>query len=595
MKLRKLIAILMLLSLCTGLLAGCGQTTVSASDPLPAASEEAATPSAEAPTEMHSAEEASCLPDETISEENEADTAIPGTKAIAALEAGRIDQSCSLPLTHEETTLSYWCATNFGGNAAISSWNEHLGLARAQEKTGVKLEIHECNMTVEKEQFSLMLASGDLMDILVGFEAQYASGADNAIEEDLIINLLDYIEYAPVYAQLLEADPAWRAEQETEGGNIASFMTLYTKVSWIGQSVAIRGDWLQDLNLEVPTTYDEYFEVLSAFKKTYDPEYTLNIGSALGNSWFEGGYGIAVSAAGSASTNDFYVENGTVYDGYTSQRFLDYLTMLHQWYEAGLISNDYVTAGNLEFFEADYASLIAAGEFGCVLGAGGLLGSYAALSDDEDFSFIPSYAPRLTEDPTLCYLPPVSYTGSNFAPSVAQTCENIALAMAFLDFFYTEEGVELANYGIRGESFDYDENGVPQLSELITGAGDVSAALTPYKVNISTISDPNAQTRAMMTESACQIMQFWSEDQADLIGQGNNAYYPSGVSLTAEELEQVTSHLADIATHVSETVPKFILGTLSLDEWDSYCQQIKDMHIEDVVAIYQASYDRYMA
>lgn len=603
MKLQKLTAILMTLALCIGMLSGCGDagSSASAQDSAPAETasvpEEVAEPASVAELEPEAASEevSSTLPEETVSESSVEDAAVPGTTAIAALEAGEIDQSCVLPLTEEETNLSYWCSTNFGPNATISSWNEHLGLSYAQEQTGVTLEIYECNMTVENEQFSLMLASNDLCDIIIGFESQYSAGADNAIEEELVVNLLDYMEYAPVYGQLLEADPSWCESQMTEGGNIITFKTLYTNFSWIGQSIAIRGDWLNDLNMDVPTTYDEYFEVLSAFKSNYDPTYALNIGTALGNSWFEGGYGVAVSAAGSASTNDLYVEDGVVYSGYTSERFFDYLTMLHEWYEAGLISNDYVTVGNLEFFEADYASLIAAGEFGCVMGAGGLLGSYAAYSDDEDFEFIPGYQPRLSQDSTLCYLTPASYTGSNYAPSIALQCENIELAMAFLDFFYTEEGVELANYGIKGESFDYDANGEPQLSELITGAGDVSAALTPYKVNISTISDPNAQTRAMMTEAACEIMQFWTEDQTALMEQGNNAYYPSDVALTAEELEAVSTVLTDIATYVSETVPKFIMGTMSLDEWDTYCQAIRDMGIEDVVAIYQASYDRYMA
>ena len=592
MKLRKTLALFIVLAIFMGLAAGCGNTSTepeevktSAEPEIETAPEQEEAPAEEEiPAEEPSTEEA--LPQEDLD--------VAGTKAIEALGSGSIDQSCSLPLA-ENAALSYWCSTNFGSRASISSWNEHLGLQLAQEMTGVDLDIHECNMTVQTEQFNLMLASNELTDIIVDFENLYSSGADNAIEEDLVIDLLDYIDCAPVYSQLLEADPQWKADQDTMDGHIISFKTLYTKFSWIGQSIAIRGDWLKELDLEVPVTYEEYFDVLSAFKNNYDPTYTLNIGSALGNSWFQGGYGIAVSAAGSASTNDLYVENGTVFSGYTSQRFCDYLTMLNQWYEAGLISSDYVTVGNLEFFEADYASLIAAGEFGCVMGAGGLLGSYAAYSNDPDFEFVPGYLPRLDAESTLCYLTPSTYTGTNYAPSVTTQCEDIPLAMAFLDFFYTETGVELANYGIKGESFDYDENGEPQLSEAITGAGDVSAALTPYKVNISTISDPNAQTRAMMTPTACDIMQFWTEDQTSLMEQGNNAYYPSGVTLTAEELEIVTPILADIATYVSETVPKFIMGTMSLEEWDSYCGIILDMGIEDVVEVYQAGYDRYMA
>ncbi len=596
MKLKKFFAFLTVLCLCLGIFAGCSGVTTDDS-PSTAEPEEAAAASESVGETVTGVEVSSEPVDEPPSEEaaDTASAAVPGTAAIEAVKSGKIDQSCQLPLVDEQTTLSYWCSTNFGGNVAISSWNEHYGLIYAQEQTGVKLDIHECNMTVETERFNIMLASDDLTDIIVGFESQYTSGVDSAVEEDLVVNLMDYLDSAPVYAQLLEADPDWCDSLLSENGNMISFKTLYTNFSWAGQSIAIRGDWLKDLGMEVPTTYDEYFDVLSAFKANYDPDYCLNIGSALGNTWFEGGYGISVSAAGSASTSDFYVENGTVYSGYTSDRFFNYITMLHQWYDAGLISGDYVTIGDLEFFENDYAALIADGQFGCVMGAGGLLGSYAALSDDDDFEFVPGYQPRQADDPTLCYLTPSSYTGTNYAPAVARQCDNIELAMAFLDYFYTEEGVELANYGIRGESFDYNEAGEAELSEAITGAGDVSAALTPYKVNISTISDPNAQTRAMMTESACQIMQFWTEDQTSLMEQGNNAYYPSDASLTADELEEATSILADIATYVSEAVPKFIMGNMSLDQWESYCQTISDMGIDTVVDIYQASYDRYIA
>lgn len=597
MKHKKLLALLAVLSLCVSILAGCETNRSDISTP----AQEVSEPAAE---QVEAVEEAPVEPDAVLGPveepafgESEAAvaSAIPGTAAIEALNSGKIDQSCQLPLTDQEATISYWCSTNFGGNVPISSWTEHYGLNYAQEKTGVKLDIYECNMTVETERFNIMIASNELCDIMVNFESQYSSGVDSAIEEGLVVNLLDYMDFAPVYGQLLEVDPDWCSSLLSENGNLISFKTLYTKSSWIGQSIAIRGDWLEELGMDVPTTYDEYFDVLSAFKTTYDPDYCLNIGSALGNSWFEGGYGISVSASGNASTGDFYIENGTVYAGYTSDRFLNYVTMLHQWHDAGLISDDYVTIGNLEFFENDYASLIAAGEFGCVLGAGGLLGSYAALSDDENFEFVPGYLPRQAQDPTLCYLTPTSYTGTNYAPSITTSCSNIELAMAFLDYFYTEEGVELANFGIEGESFTYNESGEAQLSEAITGSGDVSAALTPYKVNISTISDPNAQTRAMMTETACNIMQFWTEDQTGLMDQGNNAYYPSDVSLTAKELEKATSVMADISTYVSEAIPKFILGSTSLDEWDTYCETINAMGIDTVVEIYQAGYDRYIA
>ena len=52
---------------------------------------------------------------------------------------------------------------------------------------------------------------------------------------------------------------------------------------------------------------------------------------------------------------------------------------------------------------------------------------------------------------------------------------------------------------------------------------------------------------------------------------------------------------SDIDTYMDETVSKFGVGDLSLDQFDSFVQQLKDMGIEDCIAIEQAAYDRYLA
>lgn len=52
---------------------------------------------------------------------------------------------------------------------------------------------------------------------------------------------------------------------------------------------------------------------------------------------------------------------------------------------------------------------------------------------------------------------------------------------------------------------------------------------------------------------------------------------------------------SDIDTYMDETVSKFVVGDLSLNQFDSFVQQLKDMGIEDCIAIEQAAYDRYLA
>ena len=69
---------------------------------------------------------------------------------------------------------------------------------------------------------------------------------------------------------------------------------------------------------------------------------------------------------------------------------------------------------------------------------------------------------------------------------------------------------------------------------------------------------------------------------------------PAGLSLTTEESEDASALQADINTYVSECIPKFILGEMSVeDDWDTFQQNCIDMGLEEVIAIYQDALDRY--
>lgn len=85
---------------------------------------------------------------------------------------------------------------------------------------------------------------------------------------DLFIPLEDYIEeYCPTIKAAYEAEPIMRKMVTQPDGHIytlSSKLPLRPKacdVSYINQK------WLDNLNLEMPTTVDEWYEVLKAFKE----------------------------------------------------------------------------------------------------------------------------------------------------------------------------------------------------------------------------------------------------------------------------------------------------------------------------------------
>ena len=63
--------------------------------------------------------------------------------------------------------------------------------------------------------------------------------------------------------------------------------------------------------------------------------------------------------------------------------------------------------------------------------------------------------------------------------------------------------------------------------------------------------------------------------------------------MTSEEGTESASIYTDIETYVQECNVKFIMGQMSLDDYDSYRDTIKSMGIDRVIQLKQAALDRY--
>ncbi len=591
---KKILACLLAVSIL--LLPGCGTAPASAKD---SGDTEPSVQTA-APVEQNaglavdpaaSAEESSVADAEAVT-----DAGQPGAAAVAAVKDGTISREKALPLCEERQELSWWRTSNFSTTDMITDYKDHRGLAYVESLTNVHMNITQCNMLTAGEQFNLMLASGETTDIISDFENYYTPGVESAVDEEIIINLMDHIGDAPIYQQVLESDPALKDGWLSESGYLGSFYALLTDYVWDNEGTAIRGDWLEELELDAPVTYDDMHEVLMAFKSAYDPKYCLNIGSGLG-AWFQSGYGIGACVDSKTQTL-FYLDGDTVVSSFTSERFRDYLTMLNDWYNDGLISKDYVTVGDMEFFEADYTANAANGEYAVMNGPGGLFEQFEEASSDENFKLVALPSMRLTEDSMLCYKAEKSLAGEAFV-SISASCENIPLAMAWCDFWYTEEGSNVAMFGVENESFTIDDSGKVAYTELLTNNPDgyeLRAVKDAYTITMNYIGDKNDDYRLTWSEAAQENFKIWTADNVALANGGENAYYPSSkVTFTAQENEEKTALLSDIITSIQENVPQFVLGTKSMDEFDAFCDTLEALNIARVTEIYQAAYDRYIA
>ena len=65
--------------------------------------------------------------------------------------------------------------------------------------------------------------------------------------------------------------------------------------------------------------------------------------------------------------------------------------------------------------------------------------------------------------------------------------------------------------------------------------------------------------------------------------------------MTTEEIEKLAQMETYVNNLVNSSVTKWLMEGGVNEDWDAYQQSLKDARIDEVMAVYQAAYDRYKA
>ena len=229
---------------------------------------------------------------------------------------------------------------DIGNDCAL--WNE------LATRTGVNLVFTVVNPDTESEKFNLMVASDDLSDIISNATTLYTNGGEAAVADEILIDHLPYLteELTPQICKLMEAYPDAVPDALTDSGWLAGMpqLSMQTETTQTFGPL-IRQDWLDELGLDTPETYDELHDVLVAFKdqKGADAALALNYAATGINNGLVQGYGINGLVADAAMSEPYYQIDDELFYGPIQPEFKEYLTMVHDWYQEGLIWQDFMS------------------------------------------------------------------------------------------------------------------------------------------------------------------------------------------------------------------------------------------------------------
>lgn len=489
-----------------------------------------------------------------------------------------------LPIVDEPTTLSYFVADDSNAAIMTTDWNDNEFYQEMERRTGVHLEFEMVSSADYQTNFNLMIASGNLADMIYVGASYYAEGVDAAIDDGYFLDLTDLVdEYMPNYEKIRTSDIQYELLSTTDSGRLGAVYELRQSKQgpWLG--LWIRQDWLDDLNLDTPVTFDDYHEVLTAFKNEKGATAPL----ILNFSGSDGEFG--TMSGGLNVLNSWQLdETGKVNFGPYMDAWKEYVTIMHQWYTEGLIDPDFMATDERT---ADMAKV--------VTGASGLFAAlytmpsvYEAASEDPNMNLAPVNPPVMNEGDEGHIRLRDSYTSGNTA--ISADSENWEVALRWLDYLYTDEGALLANYGVEGDTFEFDENGKPVFTDKILNNENgwtMTQTVASYLCPSAGIANWSDWTRELagVPEKDQACYDVWSEFSDDW-------RLPSSVTLTQDESTERAALYADISTIVKEQTAQFISGALDIESnWDAYISALEASGMERAIEITQAAYDRYLA
>ena len=196
------------------------------------------------------------------------------------------------------------------------------------------------------EQKALLFASDDLPDAFFG--SCGLGDSDIVQNKEKLLELTDLIneETMPNLMKIFEEDPTMRMACTDRNGQIYSLPKKIPFRPKLNSQNYINKEWLDNLNLEMPTNYDELKEVLIAFKEQDadgdgDPNNEIPISS------FKPGYGsVLLDSFDLIERGDEHMSldaNNKVVFVPTQDHYKEAVKYLRELWELGVMDEEYFT------------------------------------------------------------------------------------------------------------------------------------------------------------------------------------------------------------------------------------------------------------
>ncbi len=449
-----------------------------------------------------------------------------------------------------------------------------------EEAVGGTINVNAVPSSDFDTKFNLLFASKDNIPDVFGFQAKPGTFNDYC-EQGAFAALDDYEEFLPDYNDFwnnLPEDEQWMKNiRRRDNGKIYHAPIYGMERATNIKAWLYREDIFKKHNLETPKTIDELYAVSKKLKELYPTSYPLCMRSGFAN----------INLIGSSWKPNFrynvyydYENEKWCYGAAESEIMLDIVKFFRQMVEEKLIPQDFFTIN-----ASSWQELVSTDR-------GFILPDYQvridffnniARENNPEFTVSAMMPPKAENGIGVAMVNKFNNDPMGFGVPNTGNIGNMANAMRYVNWFYSDEGSEIISWGKEGETFEVVD-GKKQF--ILPKEGDSAKQLYGFQtIGTYLRVDPDS-VDASVSEEQAATTDFILEHTYPKLDPS------SFISFSTAESTQISDYNVTLKTYVEEALQKFILGQRPLSEWDQFQKELSELPIDEILAIYEEAYNR---
>lgn len=471
-----------------------------------------------------------------------------------------------------------------------------------EKSTNVKVKWLDWPQSQQKEKRNLAFASGDLPDALYGSWSLDKPDVVKYGSEGMLLRLNDYLNdtYMPNFSHVLKERPELLSALSTPEGDVYVLPTFNeNSLPKTNDTLVINKTWLKKVGKEMPTTTDELFDVLTAFKEAGDlngngkaDEIPMTFKYGEANTGLMGLMGFTGLVMDNKQSR-MALKDGVPVFGPATDEYKEYITYLNKLFEHGLLDREAFTMDNPSYNAKTQTSTPVAG----VISAWTAEGINRPIPGDDP-----------TKEGEYVYLPPlkgpegqepvwtrrINVINSNLSFAISAATKHPEELVRWIDLAYDKE-TSIENYLGKIGVHIKKESGENNYSKLLNDQGkeftnDEKSQLVPNKFAVAYILEGDVNF-------IDKIASPQDKDAADAVYGPYliKDYVDEYVMATQQENERLAFLTTDLISYVDQMTAKFITEGGIDENWDTYIGKLKDLGMDEYVQIKTRIHERALS